>query len=56
MLEAVEFPAGVTNLAAGLANMDGDTLTLGRERVTRCSYLQIANQVFGLLLKGPFVC
>ena len=28
MLEAVELPAGVANLAAGLANVDGDALTL----------------------------
>ena len=56
MLEAVELPAGIANLAAGLANMDGDTLTLGRERVTRCSYLQRANPVFGLLLERTFVC
>ena len=56
MLEAVELPAGIANLAAGLANVDGDTLTLGKERVTTCSYLQRANHVFGLLLEGPFVC
>ena len=28
MLEAVELPAGVAHLATGLANMDGDALTL----------------------------
>jgi len=28
MLKAVEFPAGITNLATSLANVDGDTLTL----------------------------
>jgi hypothetical protein len=27
MLQAVEFPTGITNLAASLANMNGDTLT-----------------------------
>ena len=26
MLEAVELPAGVSHLGAGLANVDGDTL------------------------------
>ena len=29
VLETVELPAGVTNLAAGLADVDGDTLSLG---------------------------
>ena len=28
MLEAVELPAGIANLAAGLADVDGDTLAL----------------------------
>ena len=28
VLEAVELPAGVAHLATGLANMDGDALTL----------------------------
>ena len=28
MLQAVEFPTGITDLAAGLANMNGDTFTL----------------------------
>ena len=28
MLETVELPAGVTNLTAGLADVNGDTLTL----------------------------
>ena len=28
VLETVELPAGVTNLAAGLADVNGDTLTL----------------------------
>ncbi len=28
MLKAVELPAGIANLATGLANMDGDTFTL----------------------------
>ena len=28
MLEAVQLPAGVTNLATSLADVDGDTLTL----------------------------
>jgi hypothetical protein len=32
MLEAVELPAGVTDLATGLADMDGNALALGRER------------------------
>jgi hypothetical protein len=27
MFQAVEFPTGITNLAASLANMNGDTLT-----------------------------
>jgi len=27
MLQAVKLPAGVTDLAAGLADVDGDTLT-----------------------------
>ena len=31
MLQAVQLPAGVTNLGSGLANMDGDTLTHGAE-------------------------
>ena len=30
MLEAVELPTGVSNLTAGLADMDRDTLTLER--------------------------
>ena len=30
MLEAVELPAGVSDLATGLADVDGDALTLGR--------------------------
>ena len=28
VLQAVELPAGITNLATGLANVDGDALTL----------------------------
>ena len=28
VLKAVQLPAGVTNLATGLADVDGDTLTL----------------------------
>ena len=28
VLQAVQFPAGITDLDTGLANMDGDTLTL----------------------------
>ena len=28
MLKAVEFPAGITNLATSLADVDGDTLAL----------------------------
>ena len=27
VLETVELPAGITNLATGLANVDGDTLS-----------------------------
>ena len=30
MFEAVEFPAGVSDLATGLADVDGDALTLGK--------------------------
>ena len=30
MLEAVELPTSITNLTAGLADMDRDTLTLKR--------------------------
>ena len=30
MFEAVELPAGVSDLATGLADVDGDALTLGR--------------------------
>jgi hypothetical protein len=30
MLEAVELPAGVADLAAGLADVDGNALSLGR--------------------------
>ena len=30
MLEAVQLPAGVTDLATSLADVDGDTLTLER--------------------------
>ena len=33
MLKAVELPAGVTNLATGLADVDGDALTLGKCKV-----------------------
>ena len=32
MLKAVELPAGITNLDSGLANVDGDTLTLQEEK------------------------
>ena len=32
MFKAVEFPAGVTNLNTSLTNMDGDTLTLKKEK------------------------
>ena len=31
VLEAVELPAGISDLATGLANVDGDTLTLKGE-------------------------
>ena len=31
MLEAVELPAGVADLATGLADVDGDALTLGKK-------------------------
>ena len=31
MFKAVELPAGVSNLATGLADVDGDTLTLGKK-------------------------
>jgi hypothetical protein len=31
MLQAVELPAGIANLATGLANVDGDALTLKRK-------------------------
>jgi len=31
MLKAVELPAGVTNLATSLANVDGDAFTRGPE-------------------------
>ena len=31
MLKAVELPAGVTNLATGLADVDRDALTLGKK-------------------------
>ena len=31
MLEAVELPAGVSDLATGLADVDGDALTLGKK-------------------------
>ena len=30
VLQAVELPAGIAHLATGLANMDGDALTLQR--------------------------
>ena len=33
MLKAVELPAGVTNLATSLADVDGDALTLGKYNV-----------------------
>ena len=33
MLEAVELPAGVSDLATGLADVDGDALTLRKERL-----------------------
>ena len=32
MLKAVKLPAGIANLYACLANMDGDALTLKREK------------------------
>ena len=32
VLQAVELPAGIANLTAGLANVDTDTLTLGNSR------------------------
>jgi len=35
MLQAVEFPTGITNLAASLANMNGDTLTLESKKQTK---------------------
>ena len=31
MLEAVELPASIADLASGLAHVDGDTLTLKKE-------------------------
>ena len=34
VLQAVELPAGVADLDAGLAHVDGDALTLGGEGVT----------------------
>ena len=33
MLKAVELPTGVSNLATGLADVDGDALTLGKSKV-----------------------
>ncbi len=33
VLQAVEFPAGVANLAAGLADVDGDALALRKRTV-----------------------
>ena len=32
MLQAVKLPAGIAHLNTGLANMDGDTFTLERNR------------------------
>ena len=37
MFEAVEFPAGVTDLNAGLADVDADALTLVGEEETSVS-------------------
>ena len=36
MFQAVEFPTGITNLAASLANMNGDTLTLEIKNKQNC--------------------
>ena len=33
MLEAVELPTGVSDLATGLADVDGDALTLGKYKI-----------------------
>ena len=34
VLQAVELPAGIADLAAGLADVDGDALALGRGEVS----------------------
>ena len=38
MLKAVEFPAGITNLATSLADVDGDTLTL-ENKIKKLSFV-----------------
>ena len=33
MLETIQLPASISNLATSLANVDGDTLTLANEKI-----------------------
>ena len=39
MLEAVELPASVANLATGLANVDADALSLAKDNLLRIKLL-----------------
>ena len=51
MLQTVELPAGVSDLAAGLANVDTDTLTLGkRYSETSLAYLLNSCQMMNIKL------
>ena len=45
MLKAVELPAGVTNLATGLADVDGDALTLGKDNIKKRKTLNFEENV-----------
>ena len=38
MLEAVELPASIADLASGLAHVDGDTLTLKKDSCSLQSF------------------
>ena len=49
MLKAVELPTGVANLATGLADVDGDALTLGKKTLNEGRWLELIVKINELL-------
>ena len=44
MFQTVQLPAGIANLTTGLANVDGDTLTLKQRRVLNDLQCKLSQQ------------